>query len=155
MIQKLYGIEKSITDAAPEEKQQVRQEQAALIMQQLKTWLDKTALQVPPKTAIGSAISYTLNQWKKLQVYLKHGIVAIDNNRAERAIKPFVIGRKNWLFSNTRSGAQASAMLYSLIETAKANGLQPGPYITALFEQIPHIKNGDNIDHLLHWLIRL
>ena len=155
MIQKLYGIEKSITDLAPEEKQQARQEQAVPVMQQLKTWLDKTALQVPPKTAIGSAISYTLNQWDKLQVYLEHGVVAIDNNRAERAIKPFVIGRKNWLFSNTRSGAQASAMLYSLIETAKANGLQPGPYITALFEQIPHIKDGDNIDHLLPWLIRL
>ena len=80
---------------------------------------------------------------------------AIDNNRAERAIKPFVIGRKNWLFSNTRSGAQASAILYSFIETAKANGLQPGPYITALFEQLLHIKDGDNIDHLLPWIISL
>jgi transposase len=84
---------------------------------------DKSALQVPPKSAVGKAIAYNLNQWQKLVCYVENGDFNIDNNRAERAIKPFVIGRKNWLFSNSASGANASAVLYSVIETTKANGL--------------------------------
>ncbi len=124
-------------------------------MQQLKAWLDKTAQQVPPKSTIGAAVHYTLNQWDKLQVYLEQGEATIDNNRAERAIKAFVIGRKNWLFSNTRSGAHATTLLYSLVETAKANGIQPSTYLTALFEQLPHCKEIDKLDHLLPWTIKL
>ena len=155
LIQKLYGIEKQLNQATAREKQALRQTEAVPIMQQLKAWLDKTALQVPPKSTIGAAVHYTLNQWDKLQVYLEQGEVAIDNNRAERAIKPFVIGRKNWLFSNTRSGAHASALLYSLIETAKANGIQPSVYLTALFEQLPHSKANDSLDHLLPWAMTL
>ncbi|AKX49047.1 transposase [Thiopseudomonas alkaliphila] len=154
LIQKLYGIETSIANATPEYKLKVRQEQSAPIMQQLKTWLDKTVLQVPAKTAIGKALQYSLNQWSKLTAYLEHGLVSIDNNRAERAIKPFVIGRKNWLFSNTRSGAKASAILYSLVETAKANDLQPAVYLQALFKQLPHIRAAD-IDTLSPWNIKL
>lgn len=91
----------------------------------------------------------------KLQVYLEYGVAAIDNNRAERAIKSFVIGRKNWLFSNSRSGVQASAMLYSLIETAKANDVPLGVYLTALFKQLPLLNDGDAVDHLLPWAIRV
>ena len=111
-------------------------------------------LQVPPKTAIGRALQYSLNQWSKLTVYLEHGLASIDNNRAERAVKPFVIGRKNWLFSNARSGAKASAILYSLVETAKANDLQPAVYLQALFEQLPH-TNAAHIDSLSPWNIKL
>lgn len=155
LIQKLYGIEKSIRQLSIADKRAARQTRAVPIMAELKAWLDKTLHQVPPKTAIGKAIGYTLNQWDKQQVYLEHGAAAIDNNRAERAIKPFVIGRKNWLFSNSRSGAQASAMLYSLIETAKANDVPPGAYLTALFEQLPHLNDGEPVDHLLPWAIRL
>ncbi|GGB53160.1 hypothetical protein GCM10011502_27940 [Oceanisphaera marina] len=155
LIQKLYGIEKSLNKMTTEERAHARQAQSAPIMAQLKAWLDKALHQVPPKNAIGNAIDYTLNQWDKLQVYLEHGAAAIDNNRAERAIKPFVIGRKNWLFSNSRSGAQASAMLYSLIETAKANDVPPGVYLTALFEQLPLLNDGDAVDHLLPWAIRV
>jgi hypothetical protein len=105
--------------------------------------LDKSALQVPPKSAVGKAISYNLRQWPKLVRYTESGDLNIDNNRAERAVKPFVIGRKNWLFSNTASGAQASAMMYSLIETAKANGIIPYDY------QLP--ANPENVDDLLPW----
>lgn len=155
LIQKLYGVEKQLSQATAKEKQTLRQAEAVPIMQQLKAWLDKTAQQVPPKSTIGAAVHYTLNQWDKLQVYLEQGEAAIDNNRAERAIKPFVIGRKNWLFSNTRSGARASALLYSLIETAKANGIQPSIYLTALFEQLPHCKANDSLNHLLPWTIKL
>jgi len=106
------------------------------LLKEFKQWLDKSAEQVPPKSAIGKAISYSLNQWNSLIVYVEDGHLAIDNNRAERAVKPFVIGRKNWMFSNTANGAHASAALYSLIETAKANGLIPFDYLMYCFEHI-------------------
>ena len=124
-------------------------------MSDLKEWLDTQLNQVPPTSVIGKAVQYTLNQWSKLQVYLTDGRINIDNNRAERAIKPFVIGRKAWLFANTYGGADASAMLYSLVETAKANGLQPIDYLMSLFKQWPLINDSDNIDHLLPWNIEL
>lgn len=150
-IQKLYRIETKIKDETPEEKYRIRQAEALPLLTQFKDWLDKSALHVPPKTALGKAISYSLNQWPKLIRYIEDGNLNIDNNRAERAIKPFVIGRKNWLFSNTVNGANASATLYSLIETAKANGLVPFDYLNYLLNEIPNLQPGDTIDHLLPW----
>jgi len=79
----------------------------------------------------------------------------IDNNRAERAVKPFVIGRKNWLFSNTASGARTSAILYSVIETAKANGLNPVKYVEHLLTEIPTRNAGDALEDLMPWVVRL
>lgn len=150
-IRKLYRVEAEIKELEPEDKQQQREQQAQPLLDQFKDWLDKSSLQVPPKSAVGKAIAYTLRQWPKLIHYVENGYLAIDNNRAERAIKPFVIGRKNWMFSNTARGAQASAILYSLIETAKANGLTPFDYLKMLLEELP--KQPDNIDHLLPWNI--
>lgn len=95
------------------------------------------------------AIHYLANQWPKLIVYMRDGHLNIDNNRAERAIKPFVIGRKAWLFSQTARGATASAMLYSLVETAKANGLMLFEYLTACLNELCHPT--PNIDRLLPW----
>ena len=106
-----------------------------------------------PKSAVGKAIAYSLGQWEKLERYLECGHLQIDNNRAERAIKPFVIGRKNWLFANTANGANASAVLYSLIETAKANGLTPFDYLQRLMEELP--KTPIDIDRLLPWNIEI
>ncbi|MEL0638846.1 transposase, partial [Marinomonas sp. TI.3.20] len=100
---------------------------------------------------------YNLNQWDKLTVYLTDGRINIDNNRAERAIKPFVIGRKNWLFANTGKGAKSSAILYSIIETAKANGLIPYDYLTTLFETLPLLNDESDqkeMDSLLPWNIK-
>ena len=148
-IQKLYRIEKEIKDKTAEQKQRIRQEQSKRLLEQFKIWLDKSALHVPPKSAIGKAIAYNLRQWPKLTRYIENGYLSIDNNRAERAIKPFVIGRKNWMFSNTAKGAEASAVLYSLIETAKANGLIPFDYLKHLLEQLP--KKPEDIDNLLPW----
>lgn len=153
-IRKLYGIEQKIKTDGPEQKQQKRTELSQPVMDKLKAWLDKSALQVNPKSLLGKAIDYTLKQWDKLQVYLSEGHLSIDNNRAERAIKPFVIGRKAWLFSKSRSGAQASAVLYSLVETAKANGLMPVDYLMSLFEQLPLLGEGDDIDQLLPWNLK-
>lgn len=106
-------------------------------------------------TKLGEAIHYTLNQWHKLIRYTENGHLNIDNNRAERAIKPFVIGRKNWLFSNTAKGAKASAILYSMIETAKANGLTPFDYLHHLLDELPARKTDSNLTDLLPWNVNL
>jgi len=152
-IQKLYLIEKTMKDKTADEKMLTRQSQSKPLLEQFRTWLDKSALHVPPKSAIGKAVTYSLWQWPKLTRYIENGNLSIDNNRAERAVKPFFIGRKNWLFSNTAKGAEASAMLYSLIETAKANGLIPLDYLTALLERLPN--ESENIDNLLPWSVVL
>jgi transposase len=152
-IAKLYRIEKEIKNLSADEKQVIRQEKSVPLLNDLKKWLDKSIQQVLPKSAIGKAIQYSLNQWDKLRGYIKSGYINIDNNRAERAIKPFVIGRKNWMFCNTASGANASAILYSLIETAKANGLTPFNYLNLLLEELP--KQADDLDYLMPWNVEL
>jgi transposase len=135
-VQKLYRIETLIKDKTVDERQAIRQEKALPLLEQLKQWLIKSEQSVLPKTKLGEAITYCLNQWGKLTVYPNDGALNIDNNRGECAIKPFVIGRKNWLFSNTAKGADASAILYSMIETAKANGLTLFDYVMNTLEQI-------------------
>ena len=150
-IQKLYPIETRIKGKTAQDKYRIRQAEALPLLTQFKDWLDTSILEVPPKTAVGKALAYSLNQWPKLIRYIEDGNLNIDNNRAERAIKPFVIGRKNWLFSNTANGAQASATLYSMIETAKANSLVPNDYLNYLLSEIPTLQPGQTIDHLLPW----
>lgn len=152
-IQKLYAIEKQLADKSPFERYTLRQEKSAPLLAQFKLWLDKSSHEVPPKSAIGAAIFYCLNQWNKLAAYVLDGHLQIDNNRAERAIKPFVIGRKNWLFSATNRGAKASAILYSVIETAKANGLEPLEYIHKLLDELPRRKADDSIEDLMPWAV--
>ena len=152
-IQKLYGIEKAIAALPVNEKQQQRQLKAKPILAEFKAWLDKSALQVSKKGKLGTAITYSLNQWDKLLGYLNDGLLNIDNNRAERAVKPFVIGRKNWLFNVNHNGAETSAMLYSIIETAKANGLVPFDYINHCLEQLA--KSPQDLDSLLPWNVDL
>jgi transposase len=152
-IQKLYRIEKAIKGQSTAEKQLARQQLAKPLLDEFKAWLDKSVNQVPPKSAVGKAIGYSLRQWPKLLRYIDHGDLNIDNNRAERAIKPFVIGRKNWMFANTSNGAKASATLYSLIETAKANGLIPFDYIKHLLDELS--EQPECIDHLLPWNVDL
>ncbi len=129
----LYAIERTIKDSLPEEKRAVRAQRSAPIVARLHAWLNDIAPQVLPQSALGRAVHYTLAQWEKLNRFLVHGEIPLDNNRCENAIRPFVIGRKNWLFSDTPAGATASANLYSLIETAKANGLEPHAYLTHLY----------------------
>jgi transposase len=104
---------------------------------------------VPPKSLLGKAISYTLKQWHRLDKYLEDGRLRMDNNLAENAIRPFVVGRKNWLFSGNAAGARASASLYSLIETAKANGLEPYWYLRHIFERLPLAKTEYELRSLL------
>tara|TARA_B100000700_G_scaffold178723_1_gene197379 strand:+ start:1900 stop:2487 length:588 start_codon:yes stop_codon:yes gene_type:complete len=148
-IQKLYRIETQLKDKTAEERYNLRQEKSVPLLSQFHTWLMKSAHQVLPKTKLGEAIQYCLNQWQKLERYKLDGLLNIDNNRAERAIKPFVIGRKNWLFSQTASGANASAVLYSIIETAKANDLNVFEYVMKCLEQLCQSKT--DIEQLLPW----
>jgi transposase len=152
-IQKLYRIEKLGKDSSVDERLALRQAQAKPIIDKLKQWLDKALANSPPKTTLGKAMQYLSNQWPRLIVYLDDGRRPIDNNRAENSIRPFVIGRKNWLFSNSQAGAHASANLYSLIETAKANNLNPYDYLKRIFKALPSAQSVDDIDNLLPWVV--
>ena len=98
---------------------------------------------------MGIAIKYALRNWSKLTVYIEDGRLKPDNNAAENAIRPFVLGRKNWLFAGAPNGANAAATFFSLIETAKANGLEPYSYLRCLFEQLPLVKDQDGYRGLL------
>lgn len=148
-IQKLYRIEKLAKGASPEERHRLRQEQAVPILEEMKVWLDKALPEVPPRSAVGKALHYLAGQWDKLVRYVDDGRISIDNNAAERAIRPFVIGRKNWLFSDTPNGAHASARLYSLISTAKANGHEPYRYLRYILEKLPAAITVEDFEALL------
>jgi len=151
-IQKLYLIERQTKDQAldAEQRHKLRQ-QARPILDKLKQWLDKTKHHTPPKNSLGKAIYYLEAQWPRLIRYVDHGDYPIDNNHAENRIRPFVIGRKNWLFSNSQRGAASSANLYSLIETAKLNGLEPYAYLKEVFTQLPNAQTLEQVDGLLPW----
>jgi transposase len=142
-IGELYRIEKQIRldQLTPEQIYQRRQEQSKPILDQFKEWLDATEPLTPPKGLLGIAIKYALKNWDKLIVYISNGLLQPDNNVAENAIRPFVVGRKNWLFAGHPNGASASATFFSLIETAKANGLEPYAYLRCLFGQLPFVKD--------------
>jgi len=153
-IQKLYRIEQQCKRLPPDERQRLRQEKAKPIIDKLRLWLVKSIPQVPPQGAIGKALTYLNNQWPHLVHYLDNGDYPIDNNRAENAIRPFVVGRKNWLFSTSQAGARASANLYSLIETAKANGLNPYDYLKTVFTELPNVTRVDDVEVLLPWNVK-
>lgn len=154
-IQKLYAIEKKAKDDPPEKRHQVRQAEAKPILEKLNEWMTKSLLTVPPKTSIGKALVYLHNQWDRLATYVENGAYPIDNNAAERAIRPFAIGRKNWMFSKSQAGAKASANLYSLIETAKANELNAYDYLEHIFKALPNAESVAQIEALLPWNVEL
>jgi transposase len=149
----LFAKERKAKDMTPEERFAFRLEHSQPILDAFLAWLHLQTAKVLPKTALGQAITYCRNQWERLQGFLKDGRLEIDNNRSERSIKPFVIGRKNWLFANSARGATSSAIIYSLVETAKENGLNPFHYLTYLFEKLPALdtKDPDQLDFILPW----
>jgi transposase len=149
LIQKLYRVEKQAKPLSPKERFAYRQAHARPILDKLRRWVDDSLPQVPPGSAAGKAMNYLHNEWDKLIRYLDDGRLNIDNNLAENAIRPFVIGRKNWLFSASVPGVKASANLYSLIETAKANGLEPYAYLRHIYTQLPSAQAVEDIEALL------
>jgi transposase len=132
-----------------------RKAQLLPILEKLKTWLDTKALHLPPQTNLGKAVTYALGQWDKLIRYLDSPYLTPDTNRVENKIRPFVVGRNAWLFSGSPRGAAASATLYSLIETAKANGLEPHRYLLNVIARVPTARTADDYRSLLPQLITL
>jgi transposase len=154
-IRKLYEVENKLRSEKLNEEEflRKRKEAATPILSQFKSWLHKRALEVPPTNLLGKAITYSLNQWEKMTAYLESYSLTPDNNACENAIRPFVIGRKNWLLCGSPEGAKSSCGIYSLIETAKQNGLIPFKYLMALFEKAPLASTSDDWEKLLPWNI--
>jgi transposase len=150
-IGQLYKIEKDVKgqNLSPDELYELRQKKSVPILNEFKKWLEAIVDKTPPKGLLGKAIKYSLNQWHRISAYTEDGIIRLDNNVAENAVRPFVIGRKNWLFNSTPEGASASADLYSLIETAKANELEPYAYLKYLFTHIPNAMTTENFRALM------
>jgi transposase len=152
-INALFMLERDFKELSIEKRYTERQEKSRPLVDQFYEWLAFQRPRVLPKSSFGEAITYCLNQKEKLYHFLLDGRLEFDNNRAERSIKTFVIGRKNWLFANTARGATASAILYSMTETAKENGLSPYAYLKYLLEQLPNIdlENPAELDLLMPW----
>jgi len=150
-IGKLYHIEKQAKQnkLEPEEIYQLRQEKAKPVLDEFHKWLLSKLDLTPPKGLLGKAINYTLKYWDRLIRYVEDGRLRPDNNLAENAIRPFVIGRKNWLFNGSPTGAEASSNLYSLVETAKANELNPYDYFRYLLEKLPYAETEEDYANLL------
>jgi transposase len=134
---RLFELERQFVDMSAKERHAARLEHSKPVADEFYGWVKNCG--ATPKSLIGRAVGYTVAQWQYLSNVFLDGRLELSNNRAERAVKPFVIGRKNWLFSNTKSGANASAVIYSIIETAKANHLVPFEYFKYLLEQLPNI----------------
>jgi transposase len=150
-IGRLYEIESYAKKSgySVAEIYQLRQERSKPILIEFKNWLMQKSLVTPPKGLLGKAVHYTLDNWERLERYIEDGRLRPDNNLAENAIRPFVVGRKNWLFSGHPNGAAASAAIYSLIETAKANNLKPYEYIRFLFDKLPFAQTEEDYKKLL------
>ncbi len=156
-IKKLYALEDQYRNEAKTEHLgdqaflQRRIDSLLPYLKELRTWMDTTAAQTLPSGPAGKALAYTVGQWDKLIRFLEHPWLTPDNNRAENAIRPFVVGRKNWLFHGNDAGAAASCVVYTLIETAKMNGLEPWVYLNNLLEKLPAARVSGDWESLLPW----
>lgn len=154
-ISKLYAVETRIKDLAAAEKYRIRQQASLPLLDDLKAWLDINIGKVAKDGKTHIAMQYMLNQWPTLITYCDDGRLNISNVLAENAIRPFVIGRKAWLFADTPNGATASASWYSLVETAKANGLEPYHYLKEVIRRLPYADTLEALEALLPWNIDL
>jgi transposase len=148
---KLYAVEKEARENqfTPEARHQLRQEKSVPILTALKKWLDHHLPKTSEQGTIGKAIRYCVGHWPELNHYLLDGRVEIDNNKIENSIRPFALGRKNWLFHGSPSGAKAGATFYSLIETCKANSIEPYRYLCAMLNRIRGCATEDDYQKLL------
>jgi hypothetical protein len=142
-----------LRDASPDERSEARLEKSRPLLGKFKAWLGSNVGKTGAKSHIGKAIRYCLEYWDTLCMFLEDGRLEIDNGASERSIKSFVIGRKGFLFSNTPSGADASAIAYSVVETAKENGLKPFEYLTYVLKALPNSNIADVavVDALMPW----
>ena len=150
-INKLYSIEREIKHLSVDEILNARQEKSVPVFNKLRKWLETNKPRIAKDSLTGKAMTYLHNQWEKLTVYCSNGELRISNILAENAIRPFAIGRKAWLFADTPAGADASAVHYSLIETAKLHGLEPYHYLNSIFKALPYAEKVTDIEALLPW----
>jgi transposase len=164
-IGKVYAVERQIKELREERERagatlpletvlRIRQDRSAPLLAAFKDWVDKLLPGVPPASALGKALSYTVKQWPKLVLHLQHPEVPVDNNYLENQIRPFAQGRRAWLFAQNPHGAKASANLYSLVSCARVNGLEPYAYLLHLLEQLPTARTADALEALLPWNVR-
>ena len=154
VIQSLYAIEKTIKGKPPDIRQQVREDKVLPILNAFYDWLQATLRTLSKGSAMSKAVNYAIKQWEGLNAYVHDGKAAIDNNSAERSLRPIALGRKNYLFAGSVAGGQRAAALYSILNTAKLNGINPSEYLTAVLKRIgQHPIN--QIDDLLPWNIDL
>ena len=149
------GAEREGVPAPLEQILALRQKKSAPVMAAFKEWVDARALQVPPKSALGKALSYTLGQWHKLSRFLADPQLPAHNNVCENEIRPFAVGRRSWLFQGNGVGATASANWLSLIATAKANGLEPYAYLLHIIDALPKATTLETLEALLPWNVKL
>ncbi|PUA41326.1 IS66 family transposase [Pseudomonas protegens] len=153
-IAALYVIEGEIRGQPPHLRKAIRQSRASPLLEQLHAWLNQTLTQVSKKSALAGAILYALNRWQALTRYCDDGRIEIDNNAAERALRAVALGRKNYLFAGSDTGGERAAAIYSLVDSAKLNGLNPQAYLTHVLERIAeHPIN--RVGELLPWNISL
>ena len=155
LIGKLYGIERDHKDGTDEERLMARQQHSVPALAVLHAWMEKNLPLVTPKSALGTALAYMQKYWHGLSRYTERGDLPIDNNRVENAIRPFVVGRKSWLFADTAAGAHASAVVYSLVQTAKANGLEPYAWLRRVMRDLPKATTVEDVEALLPWNVDL
>ena len=149
LIDKLYKIERRIEHMSLSERHRIRAEEAVPLLEKIKEWIDEIYPKITPRSSAGKAIKYTYNEWKYLSAYVDDPKFNISNIWIENAVRPFAIGRKNWPFSASVDGAKASAMYFSLIETAKKNGLEPFDYLNRMLEKLPLAETVDDFEKLL------
>ena len=148
-IRTLYAIEQRIRDASPEQRRRVRQAESVPVLDALRAWLDDTLEKIPPSSPLGKAMSYLDHQWPALVRYCDDGRYGIDTNPAENSIRPFCLGRRSWLFTDSVAGTRASARLYSLVQCAKANALKPYAYLRRGFTDLPRAQSLADVEALL------
>jgi transposase len=149
-IAALYGIEKEIRGHPAEDRREVRGTRARPLLDSLKQWLEETLGKLSSKSDTAMAVRYTLSRWEALLLYVDDGRIEIDNNAAERSLRTVALGRKNYLFAGSDTGGQRAAAIYSLIGTAKLNGLDPEAYLRNMLPRIAdHPIN--HIEELLPW----
>lgn len=150
---KLFEIERTLKEEPPEVRFIKRLEKSKPVLDEFKKWLDYNLPRTLPESLVRKAIKYCLNIWENLYVFLENGMLEIDNNRAERSIKPFVLARKNFLFCNTQRGADAAAVIFSIVESAKEAGLNPIAYLTYLFDVMPNFEeiNEETLQKITPW----
>ncbi len=149
-IARLYGIENEARGQPPDKRAKIRQEKAEPVFDDLEAWLHVQLTKISGKTPLASAIRYALTRMKRLRPYLKNGFLELDNNTAERSMRPIALGRKNYLFMGSERGGKSAAIAYTLIETAKLSGVDPQAWLTNVLGRIADHKI-TKLDELMPW----